>query len=134
MDAPQRSTLTPLQGGLPTGCPTMARHGVRLDLRGNMDNNTQAAVSVSAAQAFTDSSGLTYSAQFVPQSQSRNAGDKQPSINWRVTISKGNAILTTDYTQGCAHLPHYSQQFSKLAVYDDAVRHACETGKSTWAV
>ena len=74
--------------------------------------------------------GLEYSAQFVPFSQSRNAKEKDPSLNWKVTIKKGSQSLTTDYMQGIGHLPHYSQKFSTLVVYDDAVREACESGKS----
>jgi len=74
--------------------------------------------------------GVSYSAEFVPQSRSRNKDEKQPSLNWRVTIAKGNVKLETDYMQGCAHIPHYSHAFARLAVYADAVREACETGKS----
>lgn len=85
------------------------------------------------AQKYVDgllSGGLEYSAAFIPQSQSRNADEDQPSLNWRVVIAKGGARITTDYGQGVAHLPHYSQQFARLVVYDNAVREACETGKS----
>jgi len=74
--------------------------------------------------------GVSYNAVFVPQSQSRNKDKKQPSLNWRVTIAKGNVRLETDYMQGCAHIPHYSHAHAWNAVYDDAVREACETGKS----
>lgn len=49
--------------------------------------------------------GLDYSAYFVPQSQSRNAREKNPSLNWRVTIKNAGRALTTDYTQGIGHLP-----------------------------
>lgn len=49
--------------------------------------------------------GLEYKAEFVPQRLSRNSGDKQPSLNWRVTISKDSKPLTTDYMQGIGHLP-----------------------------
>lgn len=74
--------------------------------------------------------GVSYSAEFVPQSQSRNKDESRPILNWRVTIAKGNAKLEADYMQGCAHIPHYSHAFAKLSVYDAAVREACETGKS----
>lgn len=74
--------------------------------------------------------GIEYSASFVPFSQSRNAKEKKPSINWKVTVKKGNQSLTTDYMQGIGHLPNYSHNFSSIVVYDDAVRKACETGKS----
>jgi len=74
--------------------------------------------------------GVSYSAKFVPQSQSRNKDDTRPSLNWRVTVAKGNVRLETDYMQGCAHIPHYSHAFAKFAIYNDAVREACEKGKS----
>src|SRR5690606_15461812 len=74
--------------------------------------------------------GVSYNAVFVPQSQSRNKNETRPSLNWRVTIAKGNVRLETDYMQGCAHIPHYSHAHARNAVYDDAVWEACETGKS----
>ena len=47
--------------------------------------------------------GATMTAEFIPFSQSRNKGDKSPSLNWRVTIQRnGRAVLTTDYSAGCA--------------------------------
>lgn len=77
------------------------------------------------AQAFCDSLDIDYKAEFVPQSQSRNAG-KEPCLNWRVTVGP----ITTDYMQGIAHLAHYNHAHSRLAVYNDAIREACETGRS----
>lgn len=74
--------------------------------------------------------GVSYSAEFVPQSRSRNKDAKEPSLNWRITIAKDNVRLETDYMQGCAHIPHYSHAFGKYAVYAAAVRAACATGKS----
>lgn len=74
--------------------------------------------------------GVSYGAVFVPQSRSRNKDAKEPSLNWRVTIAKGNARLEADYMQGCAYIPHYSHAFARNVVYDAAVREACETGKS----
>lgn len=82
------------------------------------------------AKAFCDASGLTMVATFVPFSQSRNKGEKHPSLNWQITLKKGKMELTTDYMQGCAHLPNYSHQFGNNGVYRDAVARACETGKS----
>ena len=51
--------------------------------------------------------GLTYSAAFVPQKLSRNAGDKNLSINWKVSFSKDGSpsSITTDYMQGIGHMP-----------------------------
>ena len=41
--------------------------------------------------------GATMSAKFVPWSLSRNAGEKMPSLNWKVSILlHGCEILTTD--------------------------------------
>lgn len=74
--------------------------------------------------------GVSYNAVFVPQSQSRNKDAKEPSLNWRVTIAKGNVRIETDYMQGCAHVPHYAHAFARNVTYDAAVREACETGKS----
>jgi hypothetical protein len=74
--------------------------------------------------------GLTMGVEFVPQSKSRNAGEKNHSLNWRVTISKNGRTLTTDYTQGIGHLPNYSHAFANLVIYDAAVKFACETGRS----
>lgn len=53
--------------------------------------------------------GVTYSAEFVPQSKSRNALEKEPSLNWRVTLTGGRvAPWTTDYMQGIGHVPNYN--------------------------
>lgn len=73
--------------------------------------------------------GIEYSAEFVPFSRSRFSAEKSPSLNWKVTIKRGNQSMTTDYMQGCAHIPFYSHHHSRLAVYNNAVREACETGK-----
>ena len=83
------------------------------------------------AQAFVDSLNLPYKAVFVPQSQSRNAGE-EPCLNWRITVGtldKPGCIIT-DYMQGIGHLPNYSHQFARLVVYNNAVKEACETGIS----
>ena len=81
------------------------------------------------AQAFADASGIEFSAAFVPQSRSRNRDEKNPSLNWRVTLTKGAQSLTTDYMQGCGHLPGYSFRESRKVDYANAVREACEEGK-----
>ena len=73
---------------------------------------------------------LEYRAEFVPLSKSRNAGDKNPTLNWRVTFSRAGRELTTDYMQGIGHMPNYEHRFASLVVYDAAVRRAAETGKS----
>lgn len=75
------------------------------------------------AKAFVDGLSLHYMATFVPQSQSRNAGEP-PCLNWRVAIGP----IITDYSQGVGHLPNY-QHGNRLAWYHNAVREACECGK-----
>lgn len=78
---------------------------------------------------------LQYRAEFVPQSKSRNAENKDPSLNWRVTFSRGGRELTTDYMQGIGHLPGYQQRgFNAKSIAGDAnVRKACEEGRSLGA-
>lgn len=91
--------------------------------------------------------GITVTAEFVPWSQSRNKGEKSPSLNWRVTVcqdkavcnppleppAERRAILTTDYSAGMGHCPSYNNPdhgrpgFMSLA-RDAAIRHECESG------
>lgn len=72
--------------------------------------------------------GLTMRAKFVPWSQSRHAGEKSPSLNWKVTIRKdGRDILTTDYMAGSAHCPSYEQGNSN-ANRAAAIKAECEKG------
>lgn len=79
--------------------------------------------------AFIASLGLEYKATFVPQSESRNAGDKQPSLNWRITLSVNRATLTTDYMQGIAHLPDYNKITNPRLVFaHEYLRRCAETG------
>lgn len=73
--------------------------------------------------------GLTYSATFVPQSQSRNKKDKQPTLNWQVGIGKGNSLLVTDYSQGIAHHPQYKQVNPRVIHGDNILRSSSQTGK-----
>ena len=85
-------------------------------------------------QAAVEALGLTYKAEFVPFSKSRNAkkatkpGDY--SLNWFVTISKGNRHLRTDYMQGIAHLPGYTHNTRWTNDAWDALKSACESGKT----
>lgn len=78
---------------------------------------------------------LTVHVVFVPFSQSRYKHEKEPSLNWLVTLERaGKDILTTDYMQGCGHCPGYknpptydsgeSDQYGKRAV----IAFECETG------
>jgi hypothetical protein len=72
--------------------------------------------------------GLTITSEFVPFSQSRNKGEKYPSLNWRVTLQKnGRAVLTTDYTAGSGHAPSYKQGDNTVD-RNNMVRFECENG------
>lgn len=71
--------------------------------------------------------GVTYAATFVPQSVSRNAGDKSPSLNWRVSFTSKRGQFSTDYMQGIGHVPSYSKaraSFDRLQC-----ERAAETGR-----
>ncbi len=87
-------------------------------------------------EAWAAQHGVTMAAEFVPFSQSRNKGEKSPSLNWRVTIKRdGRDIRTTDYSAGCGHCPS-----SKIVVEGGAyhrknikernIAEECETGKA----
>lgn len=73
--------------------------------------------------------GLSMTAVFVPWSLSRNAGEKQPSLNWKVSLLKnGRKFLKTDYGAGQGHCPGY-RQGDKSLCHADAVRFECERGR-----
>jgi hypothetical protein len=73
--------------------------------------------------------GLTYSsAEFVPQSKSRNAGEKEPSLNWRVMLKRNGVEIVTDYMQGIGYLPKFGALPNTQYEYD-AWRLAAEHGK-----
>lgn len=85
-----------------------------------------------------DAMGVTLDAVFVPFSQSRNKGEKNPSLNWRVTLKKdGREVIATDYMQGSGHCPAYSSPTlfasGKRDEYTTQKRIAaeCETGRTT---
>jgi len=79
--------------------------------------------------------GLTIRAVFVPFSQSRNKANKDPSLNWLVTLLRdGREILITDYMQGCGHCPSYKASIKEIGgqnsiMRDGAIRNECETGR-----
>ena len=76
--------------------------------------------------------GITYTAEFIPLSHSRNKDSKHKSLNWVVTLSNGNTTLSTDYSQGVAHIPGYDKlKGSKTTIWNySLIGQACETGKS----
>jgi hypothetical protein len=74
--------------------------------------------------------GLTMAAKFVPHSQSRNKADKEPRLNWVVTLRVGDrVVIETDYTAGQGHCPAYKQRGGRTAVARELVRWECEHGK-----
>jgi hypothetical protein len=82
--------------------------------------------------------GLTMTTEFVPWSKSRNADQKDPSLNWKVTILRNDrSFLTTDYSAGMGHCPSYGIKNKpgtlpyNLTVHGDAaIKNECETGYS----
>lgn len=84
-------------------------------------------------QAILDKHNLTVESVFVPWSQSRNAGKKNPSLNWKVTLLKeGRKILSTDYSAGMGHCPSYKgiRNPMQLTIADmDLIMFECEKGK-----
>jgi hypothetical protein len=87
-------------------------------------NTTAQQIEATAAEL-----GLSMTAEFVPFSQSRNASEKMPSLNWKITLLvKGRPIITTDYSAGCGHCPSYTQGKQTIA-NRDAVRFECENGR-----
>jgi len=82
-----------------------------------------------------DGMGLSIAVKFIPWSLSRNAGEKYPSLNYKVTLLKNEKeILTTDYMMGCAHCPSYSSRETYNS--RQAVKLECEEGfeaKETWS-
>lgn len=85
-------------------------------------------------QATIDRLGLTTTSQFVPFSASRNAAEKFPSLNWKVTLlCNGREVLTTDYMAGSAHAPSYKQTLGRdpqeKRDRDSRVAWECENGR-----
>jgi hypothetical protein len=77
------------------------------------------------AQAYVDSLDIPYNATFVPQSMSRNADEKNPSINWLVSFGS----IQTDYMQGIAHMPGYKFYTRRTLEIADREKAAAEQGK-----
>jgi len=91
-----------------------------MTMHATCENNAQRAIVIEAL-------GLTVESVFVPFSQSRNKGEKHPSLNWRVTIlHNGREILTTDYSAGSAHCPSYKH--NDRAETHHMIAWECENG------
>ncbi len=80
--------------------------------------------------ALVAASGLSVSARFVPFSQSRNAKQTHPSLNWVVTLSRnGRALFSCDYMAGSGHAPAYKNPpKAGSALQYKAIQFECETG------
>lgn len=77
---------------------------------------------------------LTYTAEFVPQSKSRHAGDKFQRLNWRVSLTAGGHALDCDYSQGIGLLPERAQSLLRRAGENticgrDLLNHYAEHGR-----
>ena len=58
------------------------------------------------AQAAVTELGLTVESIFVPWPRSRNKDEKQPSLNWVVSLKRNGALVWAgDYSTGCGHCP-----------------------------
>lgn len=94
------------------------------------DSTTAESIEQTAAEL-----GLSMTAEFVPWSQSRNKGEKQPSLNWKIKLAKnGRDFLTTDYMQGNGYCQAYKAEAKELGDRDslmraEAIKLECETGK-----
>ena len=76
-------------------------------------------------EKLADAISLSYTAEFVPLSKSRNRPEiggptsrRGLSLNWRITLSKGQMKLSTDYMQGIAHAPDYKQSGMTIAMWE----------------
>jgi len=76
--------------------------------------------------------GLTLEYKFVPFSQSRNRHEKHKSLNWLVTLKRGNASFSIDYSAGEAHCPSYKQLWNAKAFdkqqQKEFISRECEHG------
>ena len=81
-----------------------------------------------------DSLGVTVTCKFVPLSKSRNAGEKQPTVNWRATVRRvgtsnpnfSRDVLTCDYAQGVAHLKGWKHGYGRTVYEAEQIKKACE--------
>lgn len=92
-----------------------------------------------AIDATIAAAGLTVSTVFVPFSQSRNKAEKNPSLNYQITIQRnGRDVLTTDYMMGQAHCPAYRLSMKEAGHANSImrakmIRAECETGRAAIA-
>lgn len=63
---------------------------------------------------------ITLKSVFIPFSQSRNKAEKNPSLNWKVTLlANGREIVTTDYMAGSGHCPANNRKFNDKVTWQE---------------
>ena len=83
-----------------------------------------------AVEAVLKREGIVYRAVFIPQSLSRNAGSKDKTLNWRITLFKlDKASMQFEYTQGIGHVPGYGFNTPKTVYETERFGNPEETGK-----
>lgn len=82
--------------------------------------------------------GVTMVTTFVPWRESRNKGDDRPSLNWKITVKYGSAVIAegVDYMQGSGHCPADKRAFNTPTMNPDrekraAIEEECATGYAT---
>ena len=79
--------------------------------------------------------GCTLTCRFIPWSLSRSAKEKNPSLNWDCTLSRGDYSYWFPYTKGSGHCHAYRNPIKfpdgRKDEYatKEAIRRECETGK-----
>lgn len=74
--------------------------------------------------------GISFRSKFVPQSQSRNQGQKELSLNWVCTLLYwGKEVLDVEYVQGIGHHPNYSPK--QTLFVQEEMKLGSEQGKYT---
>lgn len=95
-----------------------------------IENETINATPQARVNEWTNRYGISANFEFVPFSCSRNSEQKQPSLNWKVTLSKNEReFLRFDYSMGSAHAPSYKQNIKTVDELN-AVKFECENGKA----
>lgn len=74
---------------------------------------------------------LTMELNFIPWSKSRDAHLKDPSLNWKVTLSNKHRQMTIDYTMGHGHCKSRLVPGKRtLLINWSAIKNECEDGKA----
>jgi hypothetical protein len=85
---------------------------------------------------------ITYEAEFVPFSKSRNAKPDPKasdlSLNWKVRLYRMGAfrdkpVIETDYMQGIGHIPGYKLKMTGYTIDEwEALKYTCEHGATAF--